>query len=168
MQRSPQSSLRAYTSEAPRWVQNSSSRPTRPWLSRKATSSSPSSLTRTGGPSTSTSSASRAGIQYLRRRPPMGVPGPTRVKSSFSSFVSIRPLPNHPPPGGRGQPVPRRLLPVDDDRLAPLTHAQDRSVGDAQAIAAGFPPVFVAAKIGGGGAHGVRLRVVHAGRSLLA
>src|SRR5437879_2781945 len=62
----------------------------RPRVSRKATSSSPSSLTRTGGQSGSGSSHARsAGIQYRRMVSPIGVPRPTRVTRSFSSRASM-------------------------------------------------------------------------------
>src|SRR5882762_9899221 len=60
-------------------------------VSRKATSSSPRSLTRTGGQSGAGSShASRAGIQYRRIASPMGVPRSTRVSSLLSSRESMR------------------------------------------------------------------------------
>ena len=63
-QRMPQSALSPNQSEAPRWAQNSSIRPTRPLLSRKAISLSPISLTLTGGQSGSgISDASRKGAQ---------------------------------------------------------------------------------------------------------
>src|SRR6516165_6339858 len=62
----------------------------RPWVSRKATRSSPSSRTRTGGQSGSAISlASRAGIQYRRIAVPIGASPSTRVTSSFSSRDSI-------------------------------------------------------------------------------
>src|SRR3954447_7916639 len=62
----------------------------RPSVSRNATRSSPSSLTRTGGESGSAISHDRqAGIQYRRIALPIGVPGPTRVISSFSFGGSI-------------------------------------------------------------------------------
>src|SRR5229473_7210300 len=62
----------------------------RPCESRNATSSSPSSLTRTGAQSGSGSSRVRsAGIQYRRIASPMGVPRPTRVTRSFSSRASM-------------------------------------------------------------------------------
>src|SRR5437762_13281735 len=62
----------------------------RPSLSRNATRSSPSSLTRTGGLSGSAISHDRqAGIQYRRIALPIGVPAPTRVTSSFSFGGSI-------------------------------------------------------------------------------
>ena len=70
----------------------------RPGVSRKATSSSPRSLTRTGGQSGSGSSRARsAGIQYRRIVVPIGVPGPTRVTRSLSSCASMI-----WPPVGRG------------------------------------------------------------------
>ena len=63
-QRSPHSSLRPNQSDTPRCAQNSLMSPMRPCVSRNATSFSPSSCTRTGGPSGSAiSSASSAGIQ---------------------------------------------------------------------------------------------------------
>ena len=77
-------------SDTRRCGQNSSTRPMRPSLSRNATRSSPSSLTRTGGQSGSAISHDRqAGIQYRRIALPIGVPGPTRVISSFSFGGSI-------------------------------------------------------------------------------
>src|SRR5579871_4790198 len=94
----PHSSFRPKKSEAPRWGQWLPMRPTWPLVSRKATSSSPSSFTRTGGPSGLGSSVeSSAGVQYCRMSSPIGVPGPTRVSSSFSSFDSIRRLLLHLP-----------------------------------------------------------------------
>src|SRR5690349_4460930 len=69
----------------------------RPLVSRNATSSSPSSRTRAGGPSrVGISSESSAGIQYRRISSPIGVPGPMRVKSSFCSFGSIASLLQNP------------------------------------------------------------------------
>src|SRR6266446_10828671 len=120
MQRRPDSSLRPNHSEARRCGQNSSTRPMRPWLSRKPTKRSPRSWTRTGGRSGSGSSRARnAGIQYRRNTSPIGVPGPVLVTSSLSSRVSItRPPPlatvgarerctppdcDHPPIGGARQ-----------------------------------------------------------------
>src|SRR6266851_7954147 len=89
-QRSPHSSLRPRKSEAWRCGQRSSRSPMRPRLSRKATSSSPSSFTRTGGQSGSGSShPSSAGSQYRRMVAPIGVPGPTRVTRSLSSRASM-------------------------------------------------------------------------------
>ena len=62
----------------------------RPLVSRKAIRSSQSNRTRTGRPSASgSSSESRAGTQYSRMNLPIGVPGPTRVSSSFSSLFSM-------------------------------------------------------------------------------
>src|SRR5690349_6914408 len=59
-------------------------------VSRNATSSSPSSLTRTGGQSGEGSSqASSAGIQYRRMVSPIGVPRSTRVRSSLSAGESM-------------------------------------------------------------------------------
>ena len=67
--------------------------PMRPSLSRKATRSSPMRRTRTGGQSASAISLDRqAGIQYRRIALPIGVAGPVRVISSFSSFESMRVL----------------------------------------------------------------------------
>ena len=63
-QRSPFSSFRPNHSDTPRWAQNSSITPTRPCVSRKASSRSESSFTRTGGQSGSgTSADNSAGIQ---------------------------------------------------------------------------------------------------------
>lgn len=48
-------------------------------------------MTRIGGQSGSGRSAAwNAGVQYLRRTLPIGVPGPTRHSASFSSGVSMR------------------------------------------------------------------------------
>ena len=59
-------------------------------LSRNATRSSPMILTRTGGPSRSGSSCeSSTGIQKRRKKSPIGVPGPVRVRSSLSSALSM-------------------------------------------------------------------------------
>src|SRR5205814_8802015 len=89
-QRSPHSSLRPNHSDTPRWAQNSSIRPSRPSVSRKATSFSPRSFTRTGGQSRSGSSqSSSAGIQYRRNSSPIGAPGPVRVRKIFISSVSM-------------------------------------------------------------------------------
>ena len=61
-----------------------------PSVSRKAMSCSPSRSTRTGSLSGAGSSDdSTAGIQYSRMSAPIGVPGPTRVMSSFSSRLSM-------------------------------------------------------------------------------
>src|SRR5919109_4931032 len=90
MQRRPHSSLRPKKSEVPRWEQCSSNNPTRPALSRKATRSSPSRRTRTGGQSGSGISLdSKAGIQYRRINSPIGFPGLTWVSRSLSSRDSI-------------------------------------------------------------------------------
>src|SRR5438093_9737153 len=52
--------------------------------------SSPSRRTRSGEPSGSGSSLeSAAGTQYWRMRAPIGVPGPTRQRSSLSSRLSM-------------------------------------------------------------------------------
>ena len=68
--------------------------PTRPEVSRNAISFSPSSLSRTGAPSASSSDDRAAGIQYWRISSPIGVPGPTRVRSSLSrdAIVATSPL----------------------------------------------------------------------------
>ena len=58
--------------------------PTHPCESRKATSFSPSSISRMGSPSACNSEESAAGIQYCRMNSPMTVPGPTRVRSVLS------------------------------------------------------------------------------------
>src|SRR5579884_957913 len=64
--------------------------PSRPSVSRKATRSSPSSRTLTGGQSGSgSSSAMSTGSQKRRSSSPIGVPGPTRVSSSLSDSLSI-------------------------------------------------------------------------------
>src|SRR5579885_465361 len=65
-------------------------RPKRPLLSRKATSSSPSSFTRTGSQSgAGSSSESSTGSQNRRSSSPIGVPGPTCVSRSLSAWLSM-------------------------------------------------------------------------------
>src|SRR5262245_6846285 len=65
-------------------------RPTSPRESRKITRSSPSRRTFFGGPSgVGSAEEGRHGIQYWRIRSPIGVPGPTRHRSSLSSLESI-------------------------------------------------------------------------------
>ena len=89
-QRSPPSSLRPKNSSARRCGQCASSRPTFPLESRKATKFSPISRTRTGGQSGAGSSSHRsAGCQNCRNRPPMAVPGPTRVRISLFAEFSM-------------------------------------------------------------------------------
>src|SRR5258708_39761698 len=63
--------------------------PMRPELSRKAISPSPSSIRRSGSPSATSSDDRQAGSQYCRISVPIGVPGPTRVSSSFSACEVI-------------------------------------------------------------------------------
>src|SRR5581483_3225995 len=53
------------------------------------TRSSPISRSGMGGPPGGSSSLNAAGCQKLRRNAPHGVPGPTRVRSSFSSLLSM-------------------------------------------------------------------------------
>ena len=81
-------SLRPMNSDAQRCGQRWSSTPTRPALSRKATSFSPSSISRSGSPSARSSEDIVAGNQYWRISVPIsvpiGVPGPIRVKSALS------------------------------------------------------------------------------------
>src|SRR5437870_1116629 len=94
----------------------------RPSVSRKATSSSPRSLTRTGGQSGSGSSqASSAGIQYRRIVVPIGVPAPIRVMSSFSSWVSM------------GWP-PRRTRLARDYSAALLLQSRQRDAAHERAL----------------------------------
>ena len=98
-QRRPHSSLRPKNRSAPRCAQRRSTSPTRPLESRNATSSSPSTVTRTGGPSGSgTSRLSSTGIQKRRNSSPIVVPGPVRVSSWSSSALSMRPPLETPPP----------------------------------------------------------------------
>ena len=74
-QRRPHSSLRPKNRSAPRCAQRRSTSPTRPLVSRNATSSSPSTVTRTGAPSGSgTSRLSSTGIQKRRNSVPIGGP----------------------------------------------------------------------------------------------
>src|SRR5258708_5915914 len=91
MQRMPPSSLRPRNSEAQRCGQRWSMTPTRPALSRNAISFSPSSISRTGAPSRTSSEDCAAGIQYCRINSPMTVPGPTCVSSLPSVAVVILP-----------------------------------------------------------------------------
>jgi hypothetical protein len=70
---------------------------TRPELSRKAMSFSPSSISRIGAPSRASSRDSAAGSQYCRMSSPITVPGPTRVSSSLSAAVVIVRLPARSP-----------------------------------------------------------------------
>jgi hypothetical protein len=60
-----------------------------PALSRNAISFSPSSISRSGSPSATSSADRQAGIQYCRSSVPIGVPGPIRVRNSFSAAVVI-------------------------------------------------------------------------------
>src|SRR5215212_6257512 len=80
----PFSSLRPKNSEAQRCGHLWSMTPTRPELSRKAISCSPSSISRIGGPSAFSSDDIAAGSQYCRISLPIVVPGPTRTRSSLS------------------------------------------------------------------------------------
>lgn len=75
----PRSWMEPYSSDAPRCTQCACSRPTRPLLSRKATSSSPR-IFRKCGVSVS-SMDMQTGCQKLRMYSPVGVPGPTSVSS---------------------------------------------------------------------------------------
>src|SRR3989304_5392129 len=64
--------------------------PMRPDGARNATRFSPRRRARSGGPSGAGSSRlMRTGSQYWRRRSPIGVPGPTRQRSSLSWALSI-------------------------------------------------------------------------------
>jgi hypothetical protein len=78
--------------EAQRCAQRWSITPTRPALSRKAISFSPSSISRIGAPSGASSEDSIAGSQYCRIRSPITVPGPMRVSSVRSIVVVIAPF----------------------------------------------------------------------------
>src|SRR5258708_11236605 len=91
MQGMPPSSWRPRNSEAQRCGQRWSMTPTRPALSRNAISFSPSSISRTGAPSRTSSEDCAAGIQYCRINSPMTVPGPTCVSSLPSVAVVILP-----------------------------------------------------------------------------
>ena len=89
-QRMPSSSLRPKKNEAARCGQASWISATLPEVTRKPIRFSPSSRRRTGGQSGAlTSSDSSAGTQYCRSRSPMTVPGPTCVRASFSSTLSM-------------------------------------------------------------------------------
>src|SRR5262249_20063246 len=90
-------------------------RPTRPSVSRKATSSSPITVTRTGGPSGAGSSWERStGTQKRRKNSPIGVPAPVRVKSSLSLALSIASPPGDSAtlasPRSRRRPSQRRVV----------------------------------------------------------
>src|SRR6516162_10913446 len=128
MQRRPDSSLRPNHSEARRCGQNSSTRPMRPWLSRKPTRRSPSSRTRTGGHSGSGNSRARnAGIQYLRKTLPIGVPGPVLVTSSLSSRVSMGGfLSSNDRPDRDNRPIARREQERADNRACASHPVCDR------------------------------------------
>src|SRR3984885_9395409 len=85
-----ESSFRPKYSDAPRCGQFSCISPIRPVVSLKATRFSPSSRTRAGAPPGSGISAVRqAGVQYRRSSSPISVPGPTRVRISLSSALSM-------------------------------------------------------------------------------
>src|SRR4029453_10217754 len=89
-QRRPSSSFRPKKRDAPRCGQWFWISPILPDVTRKAMRFSPRSRTRTGAPSRSGSwLVMSAGIQYWRRRSPVGVPRPTRQSSSLSSLESI-------------------------------------------------------------------------------
>ena len=76
--------------DAPRWGQLFWRNPTLPLVSRKATRSSPRMRQRIGSLSGwGNSEDSRAGSQKRRNSSPIGVPGPTRVRSSLSALLSI-------------------------------------------------------------------------------
>jgi hypothetical protein len=68
--------------------------PTRPDESRKAINCSPSSLSRNGAPSGASSDDISAGSQYCRMSSPIGVPGPTLVKTSESVAIVIYVFPS--------------------------------------------------------------------------
>src|SRR5205823_3582704 len=79
---------------APRWGQAFWIIPAAPDVTRKAISFSPRSIRRRGGQSGDGSSSDRtAGIQYSRNMFPIGVPGPTRHKSSLSVALNMLPSP---------------------------------------------------------------------------
>src|SRR5471032_616996 len=81
--------------------------PMRPFVSRKASRSSPITLIFFGGPSRSGSSADNsAGIQKRRSRAPIGVPASLCVRNSLSALLSISSL------GGR---FCQSLLQIGDD-----------------------------------------------------
>src|SRR5579883_2824502 len=86
--------------------------PTRPVVSRKAISRSPSSISRIGGPSRSSSRDIAAGSQYCRINSPIKVPGPTRVRAS-PSLLLVMPSSSCPdrkaePGAGAGRRAPAR------------------------------------------------------------
>src|SRR5208282_5530268 len=110
----PFSSLRPKNKEAQRCGQRWSITPTRPELSRKAISCSPSSIRRSGAPSRSSSDDIAAGSQYSRISPPITVPGPTRTRSSLS-FLRMLVTPSRPeceaePGAGAGRGAVARFV----------------------------------------------------------
>src|ERR1051325_4810344 len=116
---------------APRCGQAFCMRPTDPPAVRYAIRFSPSSRTRSGEPSGSGSSLeSAAGIQYWRISAPIGVPGPTRQRSSLSSRLSMR----VPPLGDVERRHPLAVHRIRDgvferQRLAPLARRTHAPVG---------------------------------------
>src|SRR6185437_4832062 len=89
MHLSPPSSFLASARLAQRCGQASCMKPTRPSVARKATKFSPNKRTRSGAPAISSLAERHAGTQYSRRNSPIDVSGPTRVKSSFCSGLSM-------------------------------------------------------------------------------
>src|SRR6266850_189390 len=85
----PASSTLPNSKEVPRCEQCRPKIPSLPLPSRKRTRSSPSNLTLVGCPFGVTDSVKPTGHQYRLSIAPAGVPGPTRVSSSFSSFDNI-------------------------------------------------------------------------------
>src|SRR5436190_16065671 len=103
--------------------------PTRPELSRNPISLSPSSISRTGGPSASNSDDFAAGIQYCRIKLPMTVPGPTRTRSSlslrFMALILSRPESETEAGAGAGRGAIARLVERPFERQM-LDRAGDR------------------------------------------
>src|SRR5689334_13640026 len=90
----PVCSTRPYSREVPRCEQWSAMRPSRSVPSRNSTNSSANNFIFVGVPFGFTSWLNATGHQNLRNISPAGVPDPTRVNSSFSSFDNINALRN--------------------------------------------------------------------------
>src|SRR3954464_9742642 len=121
----PHSSLRPSQRLAPRCGQYWSMTPTTPRVSRKASSSSPSTVIFFGSPSGSGSSSdSSTGIQNRRNNSPIPVPGPDSIRNLLSSARSME----NPPDGlcfrqdwrGRGKTSTRKRCAGGLNRPLPL------------------------------------------------
>src|ERR1700724_316358 len=110
----PFSSLRPRNKEAQRCGQRWSITPTRPDESRNAINCSPSSNSRIGAPSRRSSDDIAAGSQYCRISLPIGVPAPTRTRSSLSfrriTLILSRPEGEAEAGAGAGRGAVARLV----------------------------------------------------------